>query len=236
MVKYAKIISTMASKLPTVAIIGRANAGKSSLLRVLAGLWNTGTGDIVRPAEPDMLFLPQTPYLPLGDLRCQLLYPNTEREISDEELAQWLERVNLPTLAARFGGLGATLDWAKVLSVGEQQRLEKQHDQADRHHGQRSEEQGAEADAGELAPLPGNGVLDFAIDEQSPGVRGDLGLNAEIEHQTAIDTTTGAPLPIGKRGAVMADSVGPRRGNPAALAFTLKYAEALGDRVLKRRR
>ena len=60
-------------------------------------------------------------------------------------------------------------------------------------------------------------------------------LNAEIEHQTAIDTTTGAPLPIGQRGAVMADSVGPRRGNPAALAFTLKYAEALGDRVLKRR-
>ena len=60
-------------------------------------------------------------------------------------------------------------------------------------------------------------------------------LNAEIEHQTAIDTTTGAPLPIGQRGAVMADSVGPRRGNPAALAFTLKYAEALGDRVLRRR-
>ena len=60
-------------------------------------------------------------------------------------------------------------------------------------------------------------------------------LNAEIEHQTALDTTTGAPLPIGKRGAVMADSVGPRRGNPAALAFTLKYAEALGDKVLKRR-
>ncbi|MNS68585.1 hypothetical protein D3C72_1018690 [compost metagenome] len=60
-------------------------------------------------------------------------------------------------------------------------------------------------------------------------------LNAEIEHQTAIDTTTGEPLPIGERGAIMADSVGPRRGNPAALAFTLKYAEALGDRVLRRR-
>ncbi len=34
-------------------------------------------------------------------------------------------------------------------------------------------------------------------------------LNAEIEHQTAIDTTTGAPLPMGERGAVMADSLGP---------------------------
>lgn len=33
-------------------------------------------------------------------------------------------------------------------------------------------------------------------------------LNAEIEHQTAVDTTTGAPLPMGKRGAMMADTVG----------------------------
>ena len=60
-------------------------------------------------------------------------------------------------------------------------------------------------------------------------------LNAEIEHQTAIDTTTGAPLPIGERGAVVADTVGPRRGNPAALAFTMRHAEALSDRLLKRR-
>jgi membrane protein len=33
-------------------------------------------------------------------------------------------------------------------------------------------------------------------------------LNAEIEHQTALDSTTGAPEPLGARGAVMADSVG----------------------------
>jgi membrane protein len=33
-------------------------------------------------------------------------------------------------------------------------------------------------------------------------------LNAEIEHQTARDTTTGYPKPLGTRGAHMADSVG----------------------------
>lgn len=33
-------------------------------------------------------------------------------------------------------------------------------------------------------------------------------LNAEIEHQTALDSTTGAPMPMGSRGAVMADTVG----------------------------
>ena len=33
-------------------------------------------------------------------------------------------------------------------------------------------------------------------------------LNAEIEHQTAEDTTVGTPKPLGSRGAVMADTVG----------------------------
>ncbi|KQS57748.1 ribonuclease BN [Brevundimonas sp. Leaf363] len=60
-------------------------------------------------------------------------------------------------------------------------------------------------------------------------------LNAEIEHQTALDTTTGSPKAIGERGAVVADTVGPRRGNPAALAFTLKHAEAAAERVLRRK-
>ncbi|HEX8470727.1 MAG TPA: YihY/virulence factor BrkB family protein [Brevundimonas sp.] len=60
-------------------------------------------------------------------------------------------------------------------------------------------------------------------------------MNAEIEHQTALDTTTGAARPIGERGALVADTVGPRRGSPAALAFTLKHAEAVADRVVKRR-
>jgi membrane protein len=33
-------------------------------------------------------------------------------------------------------------------------------------------------------------------------------LNSEIEHQTAWDTTTGPPQPLGSRGATMADTVG----------------------------
>lgn len=60
-------------------------------------------------------------------------------------------------------------------------------------------------------------------------------LNAEIEHQTAMDTTTGPADPIGSRGAIVADTVGPRRGSPAALAFTVKYAEQMADRVMSRR-
>jgi len=100
-------------------IVGASGAGKSSLLRAIAGLWTSGSGLVRRPAGHDMLFLPQHPYLPLGDLRSQLLYPQLSQDTSDAELQQWLERVNLGDLAQRFGGLDAVQDWAKLLSVGD---------------------------------------------------------------------------------------------------------------------
>jgi len=37
-------------------------------------------------------------------------------------------------------------------------------------------------------------------------------INAELEHQTARDSTTGTERPLGKRGAYMADTVGERSG------------------------
>lgn len=37
-------------------------------------------------------------------------------------------------------------------------------------------------------------------------------INSEMEHQTARDTTTGAARPMGERGAVMADRIGPAYG------------------------
>ena len=36
-------------------------------------------------------------------------------------------------------------------------------------------------------------------------------LNAEIEHQTAEDSTAGSETPLGERGAVMADTIGSER-------------------------
>ena len=37
-------------------------------------------------------------------------------------------------------------------------------------------------------------------------------LDAEMEHQTSVDSTTGPPQPMGKRGAVVADTLGETRG------------------------
>lgn len=107
----------------SLLIVGESGSGKSSLLRAVAGLWYAGTGTIRRPAPKDMLFLPQQPYMVLGSLRSQLLYPNPNLPVSDDDLLAALERVSLPNLAHRVGGLDAERDWPKLLSVGEQQRL-----------------------------------------------------------------------------------------------------------------
>ena len=49
-------------------------------------------------------------------------------------------------------------------------------------------------------------------------------LNAEMEHQTEVDTTTGRPMPMGERGARMADTLGPT-AEEQDMAMALKEDE-----------
>jgi putative ATP-binding cassette transporter len=106
-----------------VLIAGASGGGKSSLLRAVAGLWDSGSGQIVRPPLHEMFFLPQRPYMIIGTLRSQLLYPSAEQVVTDYELLAVLKAVNLPDMVERCGGFDVAADWGKILSLGEQQRI-----------------------------------------------------------------------------------------------------------------
>ncbi len=104
-------------------ISGASGLGKTSLLRVIGGLWIFGEGEITRPEDKDCMFIPQRPYLTLGSLRNQLLYSNPSTAYTNEELREVLVKAGLHNLLRRIKSFDKTYEWSNLLSAGEQQQL-----------------------------------------------------------------------------------------------------------------
>ncbi|XP_022907488.2 ATP-binding cassette sub-family D member 3 [Onthophagus taurus] len=111
-----------------VLVCGPNGSGKSSLFRILGELWPLFGGELTKPPRGKLFYIPQKPYMTLGSLRDQIIYPHSnadakKRNVTDEELIGHLKLVQLEYLLKREHGLDAVADWLDVLSGGEKQRI-----------------------------------------------------------------------------------------------------------------
>jgi ATP-binding cassette subfamily D (ALD) protein 3 len=118
-----------------VMVTGPNGSGKSSLSRLLGELWPVQSGVMTKPTfgsadkgSAEVMFVPQKPYMVLGTLRDQLLYPHTRSQadrlqVTDEDLMHLLDMVDPNRIITTSWNFDEVRDWVKTFSGGQRQRV-----------------------------------------------------------------------------------------------------------------
>jgi vitamin B12/bleomycin/antimicrobial peptide transport system ATP-binding/permease protein len=102
---------------------GPNEAAKEALFRASAGLWDVGSGTILRPPVEQLAFLPEQPYVPPSTLRELLVPAGRDGELSNDAILAVIREVGLGPAVTKHDGFESPRNWHDVLSLSEQQLM-----------------------------------------------------------------------------------------------------------------